>query len=343
MEPSDRAVSAGPARRGDHRRARRQRDDDRTVLESAALCADRPRSGGPDRRGAVFLISALLRRAAGPVMTLAASTVWSGRGQTMTTMYVGLTSAGINIALNYWFIFGGLGLPALGIRGAAFATMSSDAAALCIYVLLLLRHPLRKTANIWLWRWPASEELRRLFVLAYRRDYRCLDLAAFTIFVQIVGRYPATADGAHPQEAANITFAVNALAFIPTMGLGTAVGILCGQAMGAGQATMARRINRLGIGLAACIQVPAALIYWFYPELILQFFTRADDPNQLATLAMAKEFLGYIAYFLLCDGIWMITGSALSGVGDTRFVVRQRRLGMDWLCYSAGNFNRHGC
>lgn len=257
---------------------------------------------------------------------------WSGRSKTLMTMIVGILNALINIALNYWLIFGGFGIAALGIAGAAWGTVGADICSLCIYAICFSLHPLRKHLNIFQSAW--LEESRRLIRFGLPAGiHRCLDLAAFTLFVQIVGRYPTTAAGANPQEAANITFAINALVFIPIVGVGTAVSILCGQSMGKQSsmgkkvstheeaAAAARHINRLGLAVALAIQLPAAALYCLAPDLALQLFSRLDDPQQQATLHMASEFLRYLAIFLICDGIWIVTGSALSGVGDTKFLM----------------------
>ena len=124
-----------------------------------------------------------------------------------------------------------------------------------------------------------------------------LDLAAFNIFILVVGLYPLTASGASPQEAANITFAINGLAFIPALGLAQAIGILVGQAMGAGDADLARRLTRRGLVLAMLYMGTMAVIYVTVPEWLLQWFARSDDPQQVATLQLAAHFL------LFCCGL----------------------------------------
>ena len=268
----------------------------------------------------VIYFNILCLGAPAALITLALSGFWSGRSRTFITMIIGVLSAAINIGLNYWFIYGGFGITELGIRGAAWGTVCADLVSVLIYTTALFFHPMRRRLQLRTAAW--RDDLRRLIKFGLPAGlHRALDLAAFTVFVQLVGRYPSLSDGGNPQEAANITFSINGLVFIPTVGLGTAVGILCGQAMGAQSPTQARRINRLGIGVAACIQLPAACIFFFAPDIILQLFARADDPGQIPTLELAAYFLKFIAAFLLCDGIWMVTGSALSGVGDTKFLM----------------------
>ena len=76
---------------------------------------------------APFLLSAVL------------SCFYSGRGRTMTIMWVNLGSTVVNAALNYWLVFGGWGVPALGIAGAGWATVLASCLGVLTFVILLLR------------------------------------------------------------------------------------------------------------------------------------------------------------------------------------------------------------
>ena len=61
------------------------------------------------------------------------------RGRSSWPLYVGLVSALVNTGLNYCLIFGHLGLPALGMNGAAYASVISQAAGAILTIVLFLR------------------------------------------------------------------------------------------------------------------------------------------------------------------------------------------------------------
>ena len=71
---------------------------------------------------APFLFSAVL------------SCFYSGRGRTMTIMWVNLAATVINAALNYWLVFGGWGVPAMGIAGAGWATVIASCLGVAAFV-----------------------------------------------------------------------------------------------------------------------------------------------------------------------------------------------------------------
>jgi len=77
---------------------------------------------------------------AGPVVGSAAlASFYSGRGKTLPVMWVNFAASIVNIVLNYILIFGNLGLPALGIKGAGIATVISGFFSFFLYVAIICR------------------------------------------------------------------------------------------------------------------------------------------------------------------------------------------------------------
>lgn len=58
-------------------------------------------------------------------LNAATCSYYVGRGKNSVVMWVNIISAIMNIVLDYWWIFGGLGVPAGGVEGAAYATACS--------------------------------------------------------------------------------------------------------------------------------------------------------------------------------------------------------------------------
>lgn len=71
------------------------------------------------------------------ILNCALSSFFSGRGQTKIPMYVALAGNAVNLVLDYIFIFGKFGLPAFGIKGAAWATILGGVCMTVIYGVLL--------------------------------------------------------------------------------------------------------------------------------------------------------------------------------------------------------------
>jgi len=143
-----------------------------------------------------------------------------------------------------------------------------------------------------------------------------LDLVAFNMFVVFLGRL-----GEAELEAANMAFAVNAMAFLPLIGLGMTVSILVGQGIGGHKIEQARRAVRSALILAFVYNAAIGLCMLGIPNLILSLFSRPGDSSQLPSMAAAVVYMRYITAYLVFDGLYIIFSHAVRGAGDTRFAM----------------------
>ncbi|MBQ8088881.1 MAG: MATE family efflux transporter [Clostridia bacterium] len=148
---------------------------------------------------------------------------------------IGMAVSGIslvvNIALNYVLIFGKLGLPALGIRGAAIATLISrmvETGVMVVYVGRLdekLRFSLRDALQ-------TDRALRRDFIryglpIVGGQVVWSVNMMANSA---ILGRF-----GSEVIAAASVANTLNTLAYVAMTGMSSAVGIITGKTVGAGK------------------------------------------------------------------------------------------------------------
>ncbi|MCP4755581.1 MAG: MATE family efflux transporter, partial [Proteobacteria bacterium] len=162
------------------------------------------------------------------VMGAVLSSFFSGRSLTKVVMYLSVMGAAINIVLNYVLIFGKLGFPGMGIRGAGIATITASGVVVFSYVVLILigkdRHQFPVTRLIGF--------NKRIFLKLIRFGVPngfqfFIDLATFSAFIFLIGL-----QGDAILAASNIVLSVNMLAFMPMLGIGQATSILVGQYMG---------------------------------------------------------------------------------------------------------------
>ncbi|HBK86773.1 MAG TPA: MATE family efflux transporter, partial [Firmicutes bacterium] len=73
------------------------------------------------------------------IILLMATGILRGCGDTLTSMYANVTVNVVNIALNWVFIFGNFGMPAMGAAGAGFSTMIARAIGAAIMMAVLLK------------------------------------------------------------------------------------------------------------------------------------------------------------------------------------------------------------
>ena len=148
-----------------------------------------------------------------------------------TGLYVSLCSLFVNVGLNYVLIFGKLGLPALGVKGAAIATVIARMAETAIIALYVFRRDRRLTLR------PRDLLITDKLLLKDFIRYGLPIIAGQLVWATnmlcssaIMGRQ--TAEGA--VAAMSIAGTVNNLAYVVMNGMSGAVGIITGKTIGAG-------------------------------------------------------------------------------------------------------------
>jgi putative MATE family efflux protein len=189
-------------------------------------------------------------------------------GNTMLPFMIALVSNLLNIVLNYGFILGRLGLPALGVRGAAWGTVISQAVAVILMVLILRRdavHGVRARVHLVRIDRPLANDLFRVGAPA------ALDMLVLNVaFLSVVGMLARVAQVA--VAAHGVGLRVQSLAFVPGFGVSQAIGAMVGNALGAGDEREARQVVRGGMVLSTAIMTVLGLAIVLGAEPIIAIF-----------------------------------------------------------------------
>lgn len=241
-----------------------------------------------------------------------------GRTRAIVTTIVVANVA--NALLDVWFIYGGLGLPAMGVNGAAWAT------TLCRWGMLvgLLAGGWPALASRLGGRWTGvldGPALRAMFRLGLPIGLQLeLELSAFGAVALLMGRIGTTAMAAH-QVAINLA----SLTFMVPLGLGAAAAVLVGRAVGAEDGAGARRAARTTILMGTAFMTGSALLFLAVPGALARLYTK-----DAAVLAVAGVLLPIAGLFQIMDGLQAVTAGVLRGAGDTHAAMRANLLGF-WL------------
>jgi MATE family multidrug resistance protein len=239
---------------------------------------------------------------------------YSGRGQTTVIMVVNIIATLVNVVLDYVLIFGKFGFPRMGIDGAAVATVIGFASIAVMYVGHMLWTQQQSPYRLWSGRAFDRELFLRLLRFGLPSGFQqFLDIACWTMFVQLVGRLGTT-----QLAATSLVFNLNALVFIPLLGLGTAVTALTGHRIGEGRPRLAVRTTWLAAGMASVYVALGASVYVFAPELILRPYGLADHDSLRELVVFLLRF---VAVYSLMDAMTVVFSAAIRGAGDTRFVL----------------------
>ena len=216
----------------------------------------------------------------------------------------------VNVAANWMLIYGRLGAPALGVEGAAWATVAARVYMAGVLYLAILRvHRQRGEGHPHVPFRFEADRLRRLAVLGGPAASQVtLEVGVFAAVSALAGKLDPVSLGAH-QIAMNIA----ALAFMVPLGLSSAGAVRVGHALGAGDPRRAVHAGWTAFAVGAAIMVTIGTTFILFPRPLLRPFT--DDPT-LLTIGM--RLLAIAAAFQLFDGTQAVATGVLRGVGDTR-------------------------
>jgi MATE family, multidrug efflux pump len=240
----------------------------------------------------------------------------------LSRLYMGTLIAmhTLNIFLNWVFIFGNLGAPAMGATGAGLATSISVMVGTGIYFGLGLKHA-RDLG--FLHGLPGRTEVMRMIRLSLPASLQNLFFSAgFLTLYWIVGKV-----GTAELAAANVLINVMLVAILPGIGLGLAAATLVGQALGRGDPEDATRwgwdVTRVAVFGLVALGAPM----WIVPDLVLSVFLH--DPE---TLALARLPMQLVGLLMAVEAVGLVLMNALLGAGDTKRVMRVS-IGLQWLLF----------
>jgi len=256
--------------------------------------------------------------AGGTIVAAAMTSFFTGRGETKVVMTVDCLAAAVNVALDYAWIFGRWGFPAMGIEGAAWATVVSQWFKALLYWRLMMVANNRRTFGLVEGRRHDAQLMRRLLRFGGPNGLQFLaEVLAFSIFIMLVGRL-----GEQAMAATTLAFNVNAVAFIPMLGLGVAVTTIVGQQLGRNRPDMASRATWTALWMAMTYMGLMAALYVLVPDLFLMGHASGTPPEEFSLLRDTTVILlRFVAAYCLFDALNIVFVSAIKGAGDTRFVL----------------------
>ncbi|HZW11884.1 MAG TPA: MATE family efflux transporter [Noviherbaspirillum sp.] len=225
-------------------------------------------------------------------------------GRPKMVMMLQITALLMKLPLNALFIFGGLGIPAMGGPGCAVAT------AIIAWVMLLTSATiLRKDSSYRIFRLfgsgfvaPKWASLRDLLKLGIPMGMSYLiEVTAFAFMALFIARLGDTVVAGH-----QITANFGTVLYMLPLAIASATGTLVAQSIGAQQLEAAKQIGFAGIRLAAILSVTIGCVVW----LMREFIVRAYTPNG-EIIAAALPLFVFIAFYQLFDSIQVTTAFVL--------------------------------
>jgi MATE family multidrug resistance protein len=233
----------------------------------------------------------------------------------------------VNVVANYILIFGeegipGLvqgipGTPALGLKGAAIATMIGMFMEMIIPLAIFLGPKFNsRYATRAAWK-PRIETMKSVLRLGWPGAIQWgNEIVCWALFMTVfVGRY-----GTNAMAAGWIALGYLHLSFMPAVGINVAINSIVGKYIGAGKPDIAISRARVGVGIALVYMTFCALIFIIFRTELMEWFVNGTSytlNEQEEIVRLGANMLILVALFQTVDALGIIYTGALRGAGDT--------------------------
>jgi putative MATE family efflux protein len=235
-----------------------------------------------------------------------AGNCFRGMGDTKTPMIIMLQANLLNILLDPILIFGRLGLPAMGVRGAALASLISQIYALGVYGYLIFV----KGSHIDLrgkWRLSAGIIRKSLSIGIPSGMNHFLLAANLLITYRVIGKY-----GTAAIASIGIGFRILQAIYIPVIALASAMAAIVGQNYGAGNYERITDAFKRAWIISMMFMILCTFICRLFPEAIIATFSSDSEVIHFGIIYLMIFSLGNVMV-----GTIMVAGAAFQGLGKT--------------------------
>lgn len=244
-------------------------------------------------------------------VTLMVSAYLRSSGRSKPPMYAGLLSMGVNIFLNYIFIFGKIGMPVMGLMGAGYGTLAARSVECAVLVAVMVYYKRRRVVYLVL---PGSLDMGFLGKISVIVLPILLNEFSWSIGENIY----AAVYGRMGTAALAATTLLNPLMgmFIGMFqGVSSAAGVMVGKRLGRNEREEARKVSKylMKVGFAGSVAV-AALLFVLAGQYVRLF----DIEPEVAGLA---QYLVYALALVIFAKIlnMILAGGILRSGGNTKY------------------------
>ncbi len=221
-----------------------------------------------------------------------------GESDTRSPMIAGLAGNAVNIAFNYLFVI----VLAWGVRGSAIATLIGHAIELVIVAFAQSRvgFGVRSTK---------LSHVRELIEVGVPTGVQfLLEMGSFSLLTVIVSTMGEVQMAAH-----HVAIQVIHFSFLPTVALAEAGSVLAGQAVGAGQDHLVKRVARSALAASTIYTGAWTIALLALGPFLVTLFTKDAE---LASVALVLLYVA--AVFQIADGAATVARGVLRGAGDAK-------------------------
>ncbi|HHV94486.1 MAG TPA: MATE family efflux transporter [Firmicutes bacterium] len=237
----------------------------------------------------------------------AAGAILRGLGDSRTPLRFLVYATVLNIILDPIFIFGLGPVPAMGVGGAALATIIAQGISAVLSLRYLYVHSglLHYQPGMLRLDWQLT---RLTFKIGLPAGIQQMLVSLSAVVVNsIVNSFGATVIAGFGAGSR-----LDQFAFMPSMSMGMAVSALVGQNLGAGKTERVSETVKWGAILASGITLVVSAVAVLRPRILMVLFTQDE-----AVLAEGSRYLRYMAFSYIPMALMFTIGGVIRGAGDT--------------------------
>lgn len=215
----------------------------------------------------------------------------------------------VNVVLDYALVFGELGLPEMGVRGAALASVIAEASSLLFFLLYTYyKVDLKKYGLNRFGQFDLSMVLRILRISCFTMVQYFLAMAIWFVFFMAIERL-----GQRQLAIANIVRSVYIVLLIPVQALSTTANTLVSNLIGSGGTSMVVKLLHKIANMSFFIMVGCVVLCVLFPQVILSVYT-----NEEALLHESVSALYVVCGAMLISSMANVYFNGISGTGNTQ-------------------------
>ncbi|MCG7498646.1 MATE family efflux transporter [Vibrio sp. Of7-15] len=235
-----------------------------------------------------------------------------GISLTKSAMVIGFIGFVLNIPLNWIFVYGKFGAPALGGIGCGVATTIVYWVMFALLLLYVMISERLKSINLFSeFHKPQLKAQIRLLKLGFPVAAALFfEVTLFAVVALLVSPLGSIIVAAH-QVAINFS----TLVFMLPMSIGAAASIRVGHRLGEGDVDGARVVSRVSMRVGLVLAIVTAILTVVFREPITQLYTNTPE-----VLDLAMALLLFAAVYQCTDAVQVIAAGILRGYKDMRAI-----------------------
>ncbi len=248
-----------------------------------------------------------------PMLGMAVGEYLRSVGRPRVSMSADLLVHPVNIALNYVLIFGKLGFPEMGVKGAALGTGIAEVFGV-VLVLYLGRtnKPLPVDALRFQWK-----RMKRVLGVGLTGGVQfSIETFSFTLITKLIGEL-----GTMPLAVHNVCVSIIHMSMMPAVAVGDGGSVLIGQYMGEKRLDLVSKSLNSTLKILMPFMGLMSIVFFIWGDNLVAMYMKPDDPNFAEAVRLGKWVMVAAAVWQMGDALQIAYRFGLRAAGDHKWVM----------------------